>query len=114
MQASISPTTKKNKQFGVSNQKAEAYTFVYNVNNYENNNSVRYDLCSTDDQQALSIGEEGALCWAAPNTRNSAVDLRPYIIAPELPIPSLGGADYHSIASVLIRRPLCLPHGGCY
>lgn len=85
----------KNKQFGVSNQKAEAYTFVYNVNNYENNNSVRYDLCSTDDQQALSIGEEGALCWAAPNTRNSAVDLRPYIIAPELPIPSLGGADYH-------------------
>ncbi len=84
----------KNKQFGVSNQKADAYTFVYNVNNYENNNSVRYDLCSTDDQQALSIGEEGALCWAAPNTRNSAVDLRPYIIAPELPIPSLGGADY--------------------
>lgn len=84
----------KNKQFGVSNQKADAYTFVYNVNNYENNNSVRYDLCSTDDQQALSIGEEGALCWAAPGTRNSAVDLRPYIIAPELPIPSLGGADY--------------------
>lgn len=83
----------KNKQFGVSNQKADAYTFVYNVNNYENNNSVRYDLCSTDDQQALSIGEEGVLCWAAPNTRNSAVDLRPYIIAPELPIPSLGGAD---------------------
>lgn len=85
----------KNKQFGVSNQKADAYTFVYNVNNYENNNSVRYDLCSTDDQQALSIGEECVLCWAAPNTRNSAVDLRPYIIAPELPIPSLGGADYH-------------------
>lgn len=86
---------KKNKQFGVSNQKADAYTFVYNVNNYENNNSVRYDLCSTDDQQALSISEEGVLCWAAPGTRNSAVDLRPYIIAPELPIPSLGGADYH-------------------
>lgn len=85
----------KNKQFGVSNQKADAYTFVYNVNNYENNNSVRYDLCSTDDQQALSIGEEGVLCWAAPGTRNSAVDLRPYIIAPELPILSLGGADYH-------------------
>ena len=85
---------KKNTQFGVSNQKADAYTFVYNVNNYENNNSVRYDLCSTDDQQALSIGEEGVLCWAAPGTRNSAVDLRPYIIAPELPIPSLGGADY--------------------
>lgn len=85
----------KNKQFGVSNQKADAYTFVYNVNNYENNNNVRYDLCSTDDQQALSIGEEDVLCWAAPNTRNSAVDLRPYIIAPELPIPSLGGADYH-------------------
>lgn len=84
----------KNKQFGVSNQKADAYTFVYNVNNYENNNSVRYDLCSTDDQQALSIGEEGVLCWTAPNTRNSAVDLRPYIIAPELPIPSSGGADY--------------------
>lgn len=84
----------KNKQFGVSNQKAHAYTFVYNVNNYENNNSVRYDLCSTDDQQALSIGEEGVLCWAAPNTRNSVVDLRPYIIAPELPIPSSGGADY--------------------
>lgn len=84
----------KNKQFGVSNQKADAYTFVYNVNNYENNNSVRYDLCSTDDKQALSIGEEGVLCWAAPGTRNSAVDLRPYIIAPELPIPSLGGADY--------------------
>lgn len=87
--------SEKNKQFGVSNQKAEAYTFVYNVNNYENNNSVRYDLCSTDDQQALSIGEEGVLCWAAPGTRNSVVDLRPYIIAPELPIPSLGGADYH-------------------
>lgn len=85
----------KNKQFGVSNQKADAYTFVYNVNNYENNNNVRYDLCSTDDQQALSIGEEGVLCWAAPGTRNSVVDLRPYIIAPELPIPSLGGADYH-------------------
>ena len=85
--------SEKNKQFGVSNQKADAYTFVYNVNNYENN-SVRYDLCSTDDQLALSIGEEGVLCWAAPGTRNSAVDLRPYIIAPELPIPSLGGADY--------------------
>lgn len=86
---------KKNEQFGVSNQKADAYTFVYNVNNYENNNSVRYDLCSTDDQQALSIGEEGTLCWAAPGTRNSVVDLRSYIIAPELPIPSSGGVDYH-------------------
>lgn len=86
---------KKNKQFGVSNQKAEAYTFVYNVNNYENNNNVRYDLCSTDDQQALSIGAEGVLCWAAPGTRNSVVDLRPYIIAPELPLPSTGGVDYH-------------------
>lgn len=85
----------KNKQFGVSNQKADAYTFVYNVNNYENNNNVRYDLCSTDDQQALSIGEEGVLCWAAPGTRNSVVDLRPYIIGPELPIPSTGGVDYH-------------------
>lgn len=85
---------KKNKQFGVSNQKADAYTFVYNVNNYENNNNVRYDLCSTDDQQALSIGAEGVLCWAAPGTRNSVVDLRPYIIGPELPIPSSGGADY--------------------
>lgn len=84
----------KNKQFGVSNQKADAYTFVYNVNNYENNNSVRYDLCSTDDQQALSIGAEGVLCWAAPGTRNSVVDLRPYIIAPELPLPSSGGVDY--------------------
>lgn len=86
---------KKNKQFGVSNQKADAYTFVYNVNNYENNNNVRYDLCSTDDQQALSIGAEGVLCWAAPGTRNSVVDLRPYIIGPELPIPSTGGVDYH-------------------
>lgn len=86
---------KKNKQFGVSNQKANAYTFVYNVNNYENNNSVRYDLCSTDDQQALSIGAEGVLCWAAPGTRNSVVDLRPYIIGPELPLPSSGGVDYH-------------------
>lgn len=85
----------KNKQFGVSNQKADAYTFVYNVNNYENNNSVRYDLCSTDDQQALSIGAEGVLCWAAPGTRNSVVDLRPYIIGPELPLPSSGGVDYH-------------------
>lgn len=85
----------KNKQFGVSNQKADAYTFVYNVNNYENNNNVRYDLCSTDDQQALSIGAEGVLCWAAPGTRNSVVDLRPYIIAPELPLPSSGGVDYH-------------------
>lgn len=84
----------KNKQFGVSNQKANAYTFVYNVNNYENNNNVRYDLCSTDDQQALSIGAEGVLCWAAPGTRNSVVDLRPYIIAPELPLPSSGGVDY--------------------
>lgn len=85
----------KNKQFGVSNQKANAYTFVYNVNNYENNNNVRYDLCSTDDKQALSIGAEGVLCWAAPGTRNSVVDLRPYIIGPELPIPSTGGVDYH-------------------
>lgn len=86
---------KKNEQFGVSNQKTDAYTFVYNVNNYENNNNVRYDLCSTDDQQALSIGAEGVLCWAAPGTRNSVVDLRPYIIGPELPIPSTGGVDYH-------------------
>ena len=85
----------KNKQFGVSNQKADAYTFVYNVNNYENNNHVRYDLCSTDGKQALSIGAEGVLCWAAPGTRNSVVDLRPYIIGPELPIPSTGGVDYH-------------------
>lgn len=86
---------KKNEQFGVSNQKAEAYTFVYDVNNYENNNNVRYDLLSTDSKQALSIGAEGVLCWAAPGTRNSVVDLRPYIIAPELPIPSTGGVDYH-------------------
>lgn len=85
----------KNKQFGVSNQKAEAYTFVYNVNNYENNNHVRYDILSTDGKQALSIGAEGVLCWAAPGTRNSVVDLRPYIIGPELPIPSTGGVDYH-------------------
>lgn len=85
---------KKNEQFGVSNQKAEAYTFVYDENTYQNNNSVRYDFLSSDGRQALSIGEEGTLCWAAPGTRNSVVDLRPYIIAPELPIPSSGGADY--------------------
>lgn len=86
---------KKNKQFGVSNQKAEAYTFVYDENTYENNNCVRYDFLSSDGRQALSIGAEGVLCWAAPNTRNSVVDLRPYIIGPELPIPSSGGVDYH-------------------
>lgn len=85
---------KKNKQFGVSNQKAEAYTFVYDENNYENNNCVRYDFLSSDGRQALSIGAEGVLCWAAPNTRNSVVDLRSHFIAPELPIPSSGGADY--------------------
>ena len=85
---------KKNKQFGVSNQKADAYTFVYDENDYQNNNSVRYDFLSSDGKQALSIGAEGVLCWAAPGTRNSVVDLRPYIIAPELPIPSSGGADY--------------------
>lgn len=86
---------KQNTQFGVSKEKAEAYTFVYDVNNYENNNNVRYDFLSSDGQQALSIGAEGVLCWAAPNTRNSVVNLRSYIIAPELPIPSSGGADYH-------------------
>lgn len=85
---------KKNKQFGVSNQKAEAYTFVYDKNTYQNNNNVRYDFLSSDGKQALSIGEEGTLCWAAPGTRNSVVDLRSYIIAPELPIPSSGGVDY--------------------
>lgn len=85
---------KKNEQFGVSNQKAEAYTFVYDENTYQNNNSVRYDFLSSDGRQALSIGEEGTLCWAAPGTRNSVVDLRSHIIAPELPIPSSGGADY--------------------
>lgn len=85
---------KKNEQFGVSNQKADAYTFVYDENDYQNNNSVRYDFLSSDGKQALSIGAEGVLCWAAPGTRNSVVDLRPYIIAPELPIPSSGGADY--------------------
>ena len=86
---------KKNEQFGVSKQKAEAYTFVYDENDYQNNNSVRYDFLSSDGKQALSIGAEGVLCWAAPGTRNSVVDLRPYIIAPELPIPSSGGVDYH-------------------
>lgn len=86
---------KKNEQFGVSKQKADAYTFVYDVNTYENNNSVRYDFLSSDGKQALSIGAEGVLCWAAPGTRNSVVDLRSYIIAPELPIPSSGGVDYH-------------------
>lgn len=86
---------KNNEQFGVSNQKAEAYTFVYDKNTYQNNNNVRYDFLSSDGKQALSIGEEGTLCWAAPNTRNSVVDLRSYIIAPELPIPSSGGVDYH-------------------
>lgn len=85
---------KKNEQFGVSNQKADAYTFVYDENDYENNNCVRYDFLSSDGKQALSIGEEGTLCWAAPGTRNSVVDLRSYIIAPELPIPSSGGVDY--------------------
>ena len=85
---------KKNKQFGVSKQKAEAYTFVYDKNTYQNNNNVRYDFLSSDGKQALSIGAEGVLCWAAPNTRNSVVDLRSHIIAPELPIPSSGGADY--------------------
>lgn len=86
---------KKNEQFGVSKQKADAYTFVYDVNTYENNNCVRYDFLSSDGRQALSIGAEGVLCWAAPGTRNSVVDLRSHIIAPELPIPSSGGVDYH-------------------
>lgn len=86
---------KKNEQFGVSNQKADAYTFVYDKNTYQNNNNVRYDCLSSDGKQALSIGEEGTLCWAAPGTRNSVVDSRPYIIAPELPIPSSGGVDHH-------------------
>lgn len=84
----------KDKTFGVTTNKEEAYQFEFSRNTYENNNLVRDNLLSTDEQHALCIDEDGNLSWGQPNTRYSVAHLRSFPLAPKLPVSSANGVRY--------------------
>ncbi len=84
----------KDKTFGVTTNKEEAYQFEFSRNTYENNNLMRDNLLSTDEQHALCIDEDGTLSWGQPNTRYSVAHLRSFPLAPKLPVSSANGVDY--------------------
>lgn len=84
----------KDKTFGVTTNKEEAYQFEFSRNTYENNNLMRDNLLSTDEQHALCIDEDGTLYWGQPNTRYSVAHLRSFPLAPKLPVSSANGVHY--------------------
>lgn len=84
----------KDKTFGVTTNKEEAYQFEFSRNTYENNGLVRDNLLSTDEQHALCIDEDGNLSWGQPNTRYSVVHFRSFPLAPKLPVSSANGVHY--------------------
>lgn len=84
----------KDKTFGVTTNKEEAYQFEFSRNTYENNNLVRDNLLSTDEQHALCIDEDGTLYWGQPNTRYSVAHFRSFPLAPKLPVSSANGVRY--------------------
>lgn len=84
----------KDKTFGVTTNKEEAYQFEFSRNTYENNGLVRDNLLSTDEQHALCIDEDGTLSWGQPNTRYSVAHLRSFPLAPKLPVSSANGVHY--------------------
>ena len=84
----------KDNTFGVTTNKDEAYPFEFSLNTYENNDLVRDNLLSTDEQQALSIDEDGNLRWGQPNTRYSVAHFRSFPLAPKLPVSSADGVRY--------------------
>lgn len=84
----------KDKTFGVTTNKEEAYQFEFSRNTYENNGLVRDNLLSTDEQHALCIDEDGNLSWGQPNTRYSVVHFRSFPLAPKLPVSSANGVRY--------------------
>lgn len=84
----------KNKTFGVTTNKEEAYQFESSRNTYENNGLVRDNLLSTDEQHALCIDEDGTLSWGQPNTRYSVAHFRSFPLAPKLPVSSTNGVRY--------------------
>lgn len=84
----------KDNTFGVTTNKEEAYQFEFSRNTYENNNLMRDNLLSTDEQHALCIDEDGNLSWGQPNTRYSVVHFRSFPLAPKLPVSSANGVHY--------------------
>lgn len=84
----------KDNTFGVTTNKEEAYQFEFSRNTYENNNLMRDNLLSTDEQHALCIDEDGTLYWGLPNTRYSVAHLRSFPLAPKLPVSSANGVRY--------------------
>ena len=84
----------KDKTFGVTTNKEEAYQFEFSRNTYENNDLMRDNLLSTDEQHALCIDEDGTLSWGQPNTRYSVAHLRSFPLAPKLPVSSANGVHY--------------------
>ncbi len=84
----------KDKTFGVTTNKEEAYQFEFSRNTYENNDLVRDNLLSTDEQHALCIDEDGTLSWGQPNTRYSVAHFRSFPLAPKLPVSSTNGVRY--------------------
>ncbi len=84
----------KDNTFGVTTNKDEAYQFEFSRNTYENNDVVRDNLLSTDEQHALSIDEDGNLRWGQPNTRYSVAHFRSFPLAPKLPTSSADGVRY--------------------
>lgn len=84
----------KDNTFGVTTNKEEAYQFEFSRNTYENNDLMRDNLLSTDEQHALCIDEDGNLSWGQPNTRYSVAHLRSFPLAPKLPVSSTNGVRY--------------------
>lgn len=84
----------KDNTFGVTTNKEEAYQFEFSRNTYENNDLMRDNLLSTDEQHALCIDEDGTLSWGQPNTRYSVAHLRSFPLAPKLPVSSANGVHY--------------------
>lgn len=69
---------------------ANAYPFFLGVSDYQHNDATRYEFCTTDGTQALSVTNstettDGVLKWGERNTRYSAIHIFSMIAGPTLP-----------------------------
>lgn len=89
--------------FTTTPDKAAAYPYTLQFSTYQNNESVRYELCSTDGKQAMcaamvSVNFTGELFWGPRNTRYAVTRITDFVSGPILPSENQRGEDLHVYA----------------
>lgn len=90
-------------EFSTTPDSASAYPYTLQFSSYQNNESVRYELCSTDGKKAMcaamvSTNFTGELFWGPRNTRYAVTRISDFVAGPILPSENQRGESLHVYA----------------